>query len=180
VSSTKIQKKKYAYCPNPVCCFLSRKGTLDPKGSKHYVLELKDGNKDKVVCPNCGEGLKRACPNCGRVFYEKPQQFCPACGQNLFQSKKEKICEICGRLIYRSILEQETVFVCSEACLSIFIQRHVKICDQCGLRFRVEPGMNGRFVNLELTIDDSRELDFCSEKCLKDYQTRLRSSDPDD
>lgn len=177
MSLTKVQKI-YAYCPNPNCGFLTRDTALEPTPCKCYVVEVTERDKDKHFCPHCGTELKWACSNCGKEFYEKPQQFCPACGQNLFETRKEKSCDICGRPIYRSIIEQETVFVCSEACLSVFIQRHVKTCDQCGLKFKVEPGKNNQFIDLQLT-SSAQKLDFCSEKCLEEYKAKFRLSGPE-
>jgi hypothetical protein len=173
--STKIQKKMYAYCPNPKCNFRTRNSTLEPTESDCYVMKVTTGNKGKLSCPYCRTELQGACPNCGREFHEKPKHFCPACGQNLLETKRAKTCEICGRPIYRSIMKRETVFVCSEGCLSVFIQRHVKTCDQCGLRFKLEPGKNYQFIDLQLLSDDSQKLDFCSEKCMEAYKARLRS-----
>ena len=173
MGSTQIQKKTYAYCPNLTCPVLTQESSPGMTGSRRYMMEIWGENKDKSVCPHCGAELRRTCPNCGRVFYEKPLKFCPACGQNLLGTKREKICEICGRPFFRSIMDQETVFVCSKACLSIFIQRHVKTCDQCGLRFRAEPGKNDMFTGLQLTHDNSQKLDFCSEKCLEAYTGKM-------
>ena len=165
-------QRTYAYCPNPNCKFVA--GGSGMTGSYCYVTQVTKEAKDEQSCPHCGTALKRACPNCNRQFYERPQRFCPACGQNLLEVKQKRTCEVCGRPFYYSGLEGEAVSICSEGCLSVFIQQRVKTCDQCGTRFKVEPGKYNKLVGLQLVPDGSSQLDFCTEACLEAYQAKLK------
>lgn len=167
--STETNRATYAYCSNPDCpAFMqgSPSGLSEPRP---YAVTIMDANSNKSGCPHCGTQLRCTCPNCGRLFHDEPLRFCPACGQSLLEVKRENLCEICGRPFCRPMMAQETVMVCSETCLSKFIERHVKTCDQCGQRFRVDPGNHDKLIGLTSPHDSSAQLDFCSEKCLEAY-----------
>lgn len=160
-------KERYCYCPNGSCPYIMT-GEQGPDGSAGmYALKLQ-GSENPPQCPYCGAKMTAQCLGCGRVLDTRPLRFCPSCGEPLLSAAaKPAKCVICGRPIHGQGVGRVDVPLCSERCVSVFIQQNVRVCDQCGRRFNMaDPEVP------EDTVPNGRGHDFCSRQCLEAFHGR--------
>lgn len=152
---------RYAYCTNALCNHLHRHG-------KPYSKPADNG---PGMCPECHRPLRCNCPGCGHVLDTPPLRFCPACGQGLMDTVGQgRPCDICGRPVYRELDPGEKFVVCSSTCLTEYIQRYVKICDQCGKPFDISQDTNQNYLKWRIIDSNGVVMECCSEDCLRQYQ----------
>lgn len=155
---------RYCFCPNGSCPHIMT-GEQGPDGSAGmYVLKLK-GSEFPPQCPYCGMRMTAQCRGCGRRLDMRPLRYCPSCGEPLLNAAaKPAKCVICGKPVQGQGAGQLDVPLCSERCIGTFIQQNVRVCDQCGKRFKI--------TDPEVPDDESpsgREHDFCSRQCQKAF-----------
>ena len=166
-----MSRTYFAYCPNPECGY--RRGPDGSRVRDSFVQGLEAQPVVGLSCPHCQTSMRTDCPHCGEPFPDVPRRFCPACGGDLTAALPDAPCRICGRPCRRSVALHaaggDEVSVCSDHCLRVLIQRHVRICDHCGRRFLVElqPGAEPSTQAAPHPGESLRE--FCSPQCRAEH-----------
>ncbi len=159
-----MPRSLYAYCPNPGCAYLQ-----SPEAQALYAADVGAAGTPSGACPHCRAELRTTCPACGQSLHDRPQRYCPACGASLFPRPAGAPCRICGRPVAGHAAGGAETLICSERCLRIFIQRHVRVCDQCGRRFTIQAETRGELAGLKFPGQEGPPRDFCSRDCCMEY-----------
>lgn len=164
-----VSDKRYAYCANESCPHLMSGNTYPDDARGMFVREIEEGAHPSD-CPYCGVPMKGACPGCGHVLDSRPMRFCPFCGVELLKARPEVVnCRVCGRPIMGAEKSPMDIPLCSERCISEFIARNVRVCDQCGKRFNAADEHSGGMVDVAFDSEDGAVRDFCSVECMNTY-----------
>jgi hypothetical protein len=64
---------------------------------------------------------------------------------------------------------QGDIPLCSEKCISTFITKNIKTCDQCGMRFNSKDNQSQSFTKVPAGGGIDECFDFCSKHCMEKY-----------